>query len=229
VSKLNNSLLFPRNSNPYDRSWEDWAASWCNWMLSLPKEKNPSIDDTGKNCVENQIEAEVWYLGGTFGNDNLIKRKCMVPFGKAILFPILEKEDSFLEDSDLKTEKDLAERAKHSMDLVTNLEASIDGFKIEDLKGYRVRSSFFDLDFPKNNVYDLVAGKTRSVCDGYWIFLRPLPRGEHYIYFRGECLLPPGQKPTQRIMNDPVYVPIRKFVQEFHTFRVEVTYELTIQ
>jgi hypothetical protein len=221
--------VFPRNSNPYEISWEDWAGFWCNWMLSLPKDKNPSLDESGKNCAHGQTCAEVWFLGGAFGNANVIKRKCMVPLGKAILFPILEKEDSFVEDPDLKTEEDLATRAKRAMDLVTHLEANINGLNIGDLRKYRVRSNFFDLNFPEDNVYDVVPGITRSVCDGYWIFLRPLPPGEHRIYFRGECLLPEGEVPTDRIMNDRVYATIKKFVQEFHKFKVEVLYELIVQ
>jgi hypothetical protein len=222
-------LVFPLNSDPYGVSWEEWAAIWCKWMLSLARDKNPSLDESGKNCRHDQSCAEVQFLGGSFGNENVIKRKCVVPSGKAILFPILEKEDSFVEDPDLNTEEELARRAKRAMDLVTHLDARIDGLKIGDLKKYRIRSNFFDLRFPKDNVYDVVPGTTRSVCDGYWVFLRPLPHGIHSIYFRGECLLPKGEVPTERIMNDRVYAPIKKFVNEFQKFKVEVEYELTVQ
>lgn len=221
--------VFPLNSDPYGVPWVEWAASWCKWMLSLPRDKNPSLDESGKNSRHDQSCVEVQFLGGSFGNENIIKRKCVVPSGKAILFPILEKEDSFVEDPDLKTEEELAKRAKRAMDLVTHLDAKINGFNIGDLKKYRVRSNFFDLNFPKDNVYDVVPGITRSVCDGYWVFLRPLPPGIHSIYFRGECLLPHGEAPTERILNDRVYAPIKKFVNEFHKFKVEVVYELTVQ
>ena len=58
------------------------------------------------------MDPNVWFLAGTFGNVNLIRRKCIVPLGKAIFFPILEKEDSFAEDVDLRSELELASRAE---------------------------------------------------------------------------------------------------------------------
>ncbi len=122
-------LLFPRNIDPYGKSWEEWAALWCKWLLSTPRDKNPSVDEDGQNCAENQFNPRVWFLGGTFGNYKVVKRKCTVPGKRAILFPILEKEDSFVEDSDLKTEEDLAVRANRAMDAVTLLSAKIDGIK----------------------------------------------------------------------------------------------------
>jgi hypothetical protein len=228
MSQLTNSLLFPRNASPYDITWERWAAIWCNWFLSIPKDRNPSIDMNGKNCAENQTDPHVWFLGGTFGNENCVRRKCVIPFSKSILFPIIEKEDSFAEDSDLRTDQELITRAKKAMDAVTLLEATIDGINIENLANYRVLSYFFELRFPENNVYDLVPCATRSVCDGYWIFLKPLPKGKHRIHFRGECSLP-DEQPAYRIMNDRVFTPIKKFVENYHTFKVEVFYELIIQ
>ena len=171
----------------------------------------------------------VWFLGGSFGNESVIKRRCIIPKTRGIFFPIIEKEDSFVEDTDLKTEEELVERAKQAMDGVTLLEARIDGNYIEELKRYRVGSDFYDLIFPDDNVYDLVPGLTRSVCNGYWIFLKPLPVGKHNIYFHGECLLEEDDRANQRINSDKVYAPMRKFVREFRRFKVEVEYELTIQ
>lgn len=221
--------LFTLDSKPYGTSWQDWAAKWCDWMLSLPMDKNPSIDESGKNCCNNQRYAQVHFLGGSFGNEQIIKRKCVIPSGKAILFPILEKEDSFVEDTDLESEEELILRAKEAMDLVTYLEAKIDDLKIGYLENYRIRSQFFDLNFPVNNVYNVPPGITRAVCDGYWVFLRPLPPGTHFIYFRGECSLLKGGVPTNRILKDGVYIPIKKFARKHSKFKVEVEYELMIQ
>ncbi len=229
MSKFSSELFFPRDTNPYNTSWEKWAANWCNWFLSIPKKNNPSLDSTGKNCAQNQIDPHVWFLGGSFGNESVIKRRCIIPKTRGIFFPIIEKEDSFVEDTDLKTEEELVERAKQAMDGVTLLEARIDGNYIEELKRYRVGSDFYDLIFPDDNVYDLVPGLTRSVCNGYWIFLKPLPVGKHNIYFHGECLLEEDDRANQRINSDKVYAPMRKFVREFRRFKVEVEYELTIQ
>lgn len=102
------------------------------------------------------------------------------------IFPIIEKEDSFSEDTDLKTESELIKRCTNAMDQVLHVEATLDG---QSIISQRVLSPFFDLNFPENNVYDVQPGVTRSACDGYWIFLEPLSRGEHYIEFTGEAVL----------------------------------------
>ena len=42
-------LLYPRNINPFNRPWEEWAAVWCNWLFSIPRSNNPlSAEIPGK-------------------------------------------------------------------------------------------------------------------------------------------------------------------------------------
>jgi hypothetical protein len=57
-------FLYERNVHPFGISLEKWAARWCKWMLSIPKKKNPSIDETGKYCSMNQNDKNVWFLTG---------------------------------------------------------------------------------------------------------------------------------------------------------------------
>src|SRR5215212_2809754 len=132
-------------------------------VLSIPKKKNLSLDETGKCCSMNQNDKNVWFLTGTFGNIVPVKRKCTIPAGKAIFFPILEKEDS-----DLKTELELIKRSGDATNRVVHMEATIDGEKVDQLGSYRVQSEVFNLTFPEDNVYDVRPRLTRSVCDGYW-------------------------------------------------------------
>ncbi len=224
---MNCGLLYQRSENPFGRTWEKWAALWCKWMLSIPKKNNPSLDETGQFCSVDQNDKNVWFLTGTFGNILPIKRKCIIPKGKAIFFPILEKEDSIAEDSDLKTDSDLIKRSKDATDRVLSMEAAIDGKRIDDIEKYRVRSEVFDLIFPENNVYDVKAGPTRSVCDGYWLFIKPLQIGKHNIYFKGANLLAEPYTTTQ-LNKTEVFNQIRKHINKNLTFTLEVSYELII-
>lgn len=226
-SKTQHDFLYDRNDHPFGNSWEKWAATWCNWLLSIPKRINPATDETGKFCSINQNDENVWFLTGTFGNIIPIKRKCVIPAGKAILFPILEKEDSFTEDRDLKTESELIKRSKDATDKVAYVEAAIDGEQLDNLSYYRVQSELFDLRFPKGNVYDVTPGLTRSVCDGYWIFIKPLDIGKHSVYFKGENLLADPYTTTQ-MKKTKVYDKISKLINEESRFKIEVLYELTI-
>jgi hypothetical protein len=71
---------------------------------------------------------------------------------------------------------------------VTNVIVSIDGVKIPDIKSFRVQSPMYDLLLPQNDVFGLTPGSTKSVADGYWIILKPLPLRKHQISFGGSSL-----------------------------------------
>jgi hypothetical protein len=219
--------LYERSASPFGKSWEKWAAVWCNWMLSIPKQKNPSIDETGEYCSMNQNDEHVWFLTGTFGNNVPVNRNCTIPAGKAIFFPILEKEDSLAEDSDLKTESELLKRSRDATNRLIHMEATIDGQNVEHLENYRVQSEAFNLTFPEDNVYNVQPGLTRSICDGYWIFIKPLQIGKHDIYFLGETSLCEAHTLTQ-LRNGEVHRPIWQHINEKLTFKLEVSYDLTI-
>jgi hypothetical protein len=224
---MHHELVYERNSEPFGKSWEEWAALWCSWMLSIPKKENPSLDETGKYCSMNQFNENVWFLTGTFGNIIPVKRKCVVPSGKAIFFPVLVKEDSLAEDLDLKTDAELINRSSEATDRLIHMEASIDGKIVDNLEQYRVQSEVFELTFPESNVYGVRAGLTRSVCDGYWLFIKPLSLGRHKIYFKGETLLQEPYTLTQ-LKDREVYGNIWHHIDQNSTFKLEVWYELMI-
>lgn len=209
--------IFPPDSSPYGKKYSEWAEKWIKWSLSIPKSSNPIIDETGKNCAESQL-GPVWFLAGTFGTS--VKRKCHIPFSKAIFFPIIEKECSFAEEGDqLKTEADLCNRATYLMDIVIGMKVLINGIDVKDLKKYRARSSVFDLVFPEDNIYGVKAGTTRSVTDGYWLLVKPLSKGNHVVHFMASALIPEG--PAEEIAKHLV-----KYNENI--FRTEVLYDLSI-
>lgn len=223
------SLLYPREFRPFGKSWEDWAASWCKWLLGLPKDVSPSLDETGENCSQNQHDPHVWFLGGSFGNTVPIRRFCRIPKHRAILFPILEKEDSFAEDVDLKFESELRLRAKEFMDRVRNLQLVVDGIWLQGLYEYRVQSPIFDLKFPINCVYEVEPGLTRAVCDGYWVFLRPLSVGQHEIRFSGDVAMIRDDIVTDQFRTDPLYAHIKGHIDRNASFVLDITYQIVVE
>jgi hypothetical protein len=79
----------------------------------------------------------------------------------------------------------LQKYAKDDQDKVTNLQATVDGVAIPDLKKYRMQSPLFDVIIPEDNVMGVPPGATQAVSDGFWILLRPLSPGKHEIDFTG--------------------------------------------
>jgi hypothetical protein len=139
------------------------------------------------------------------------ERSCDIPAGKAILIPAIIVECSRAEDESLQTEDDLRACAKSDQDLVTDVWAAIDGIELPDQQVYRVDSPLFSFTFIEDNVISAPEGPTEAVSDGFWLFLKPLPPGNHEIHVGG--ILQEGGDPT-------VTAPL--------TFIEDSTYHLTI-
>jgi hypothetical protein len=177
--------IFQPGSKPYGKTLADWSTAWWQWSVSVPSDKNPLNDKTGKNCQEAQ-NGPVWFLGGTFGGS--ADRTCNIPSDRAILFPVYNAECSTAEYPQYKTESDLLKCAKDQIDKVTSMDTSIDGKKITDLQKYRTQSTLFQLTLPKNNVFGTGPGPTNSVSDGFWLLLSPLSPGSHQIHFSNSAV-----------------------------------------
>jgi hypothetical protein len=174
--------IFQPNSQPFGLSYADWTARWWQWAYSVPREVNPSYDDTGKYCAQGQ-SGPVWFLTGTYKHP--VDRYCTIPAGKAILFTILNSECSFAEFPNLKSEEQLRQCAKQMQDSVVHLEASVNGIPLSSLEKYRIQSPLFNFTVPHDNILGLPPQTTQAVSDGNWVFLKPLPVGNHTIYFKG--------------------------------------------
>jgi hypothetical protein len=83
------------------------------------------------------------------------------------------------------------------------------------------------LTFPEDNVYDVRPGLTRSGCDGYWLFIKPLEIGKHYLFFKGETYLKEASILT-RMKSSKVYSQIWKHINKKSTFKLGISYDLTI-
>lgn len=177
---------FTPECTPYGLSYGQWTVKWWQWLAAIPAPANPAADQTGQNSGVNQVDRNVWFLAGTLGGKT-VERKCSIPEGRAILFPVINYEMNSLEKPHLKTESELVSHVKQDEDDIINLDAIVDGQKIAI---YRVSSdpAFFAITVPEDNAVQIPqGGTTQATADGYWVFLKPLPLGGHNIYFSGSC------------------------------------------
>lgn len=177
-------MMYDINSHPYGISYEEWIRLWWKWLISIPKAKNPAFDSTGQLCATSQ-NTNVWFLPGTFGR--AMNRKCIIPQGKGILFPIINYECSFADAPLMRTEEELEDQCRHEIDNIGDINATLDGKKIE-VQNYRVKSSCFTVDIPPDNCLGASNGETRIASDGYWLFFEPLSTGNHVLQSFGSCL-----------------------------------------
>jgi hypothetical protein len=176
--------LFAPNSRPFGRTYAEWTAEWWQWVLSIERTENPLIDDTGRNCANNQ-SGPVWFLAGTLKGPAV--RSCAIPADKAILFPVINVEASVAE-GDGTTEEELAACVKFEMDQITDMRAMISGTNVNEVKQYRIKSPSFNVTLPADNVLGLPAQTTKMMSEGYWLFLKPLEPGKYDLYSFGSCL-----------------------------------------
>jgi len=189
TTESNQIQIFSELDKPYNSTYGQWTVKWWQWALSIPKETNPLSDPTGKYWRTNQPESDVWYLAGIFGGENKVfpNRKIKVESGRSILFPVLNCEANSLEYLDLKTHDDIIGHVVNDVNTVVKKDCFVNGLKINP---ERVPSdpTIFKVTISDDNAFDVKdGGTTDASADGYWIFLKPLPKGNYDIRFQGAC------------------------------------------
>jgi hypothetical protein len=176
------NLVYDIDSDPFNVSFADWTEKWWQWTYSIPWDRNPSYDDIGKYCSENQ-RGPVWFL--TLAYEHPVIRTCDIPKNTALLITLLNSECSYAEFPLLKTEEELRECAKRMQDLVVGGNASLNNVPILNLENYRVQTDIFNFTLPENNILNLTSQSTQAVADGNWLFLKPLPAATYELKVKG--------------------------------------------
>ena len=179
---------FTSDSKPYGKTYGQWTVEWWRWALSTPVSVNPVVDVEGKYADVKQPTTDVWFLAGKFGTESndLPNRQCKIPAGRAILFPVVNCEANSLEYPHLKTEQEIIDYVSNDEDAIVKKECFLND---EKMPIERVRSDppTFPLIISKDNAIGVKGGSTIASADGYWVFLKPLPAGEHSLHFAGSC------------------------------------------
>jgi hypothetical protein len=180
------------------KTYGQWSAAWWRWAANISEPNSPVTDDTGADCAVRQ-KGPVWFLAGSTGGPT-VTRSCTIPSDKAILFPIINAEcDTLTPPTIGGTEAQLRACAKGFMDLVTQTSASVDGTAIDlgpvSQGRFRFQSRLFTIKFAPNNGFypdGSVAGTGKAVADGFWVLIKPLPKGQHTIDFQGTLVFEDG-------------------------------------
>lgn len=206
----------------YGKSYAEWSEAWVQYANAYrePECANPLLDETGEDCNFYQDDPNVFFLSGTFGG--VVKRKCTIPEGKALFFPITEVygDNAGVPEDMLLQPEDIEEYVINSYDKMETkrLWLSLDGDKIGGLAQGGVRSAPYTITLPAgDNRYECdgikgVKGDFDGFVSGYWVLLAPLEPGEHELKFGVERGVDP-------ISGDP----------SAPSFSLDVTYELTIE
>ena len=201
--------IAPPHTHPQGQSYGNWATEWWRWALGVPASRNPILDETGEFCAERQV-GRVWFLGGSFGSEP-VERACTIPLRTALFFPLINTiHGAFLNDPpEQRTEAFV--RSETACERPTLLEAEIDGAPVENPFQYFTgggRSPLFNVQLPQDNVFgadetvipELLLSPRAAA--GYYLFVKPLPPGEHTISWRATWSCPFSEEP---FMEDITY------------------------
>lgn len=180
VGNANNLIpdLYPKESKPFNATYGEWIARYFNWSAQIPEPVHPREHYTPERCSTNQ-SSPVWFLGEIFvGNET---RTCTIPSDMAILLPT-QSGVCWNDGKDIiPMDANGALRCAMECDDFAMVNATIDG-KFTNLESYRTQSPFFEITVVEDNVWGDPAGKFKgAVADGYFVFLEPLPPGNHTL------------------------------------------------
>jgi hypothetical protein len=173
------SLLIAPDQPVAGKSQEEWSAAWWQWAASFDSDESPVADRTGRWCASKQ-SGDVWFLAGTYGTARTT-RSCRVPAGKHLFFPLINyvvypRGDS--QPSCAGVTRDAAAMTNN----VTALVLDVDGKRFEPLNQHRlVTRRCFDLGARSEPPEQLFP----AAGNGYYVMLKPLPKGRHVINFGG--------------------------------------------
>lgn len=195
--------IYPPSSSPYGLPHKNWGIAHWQWWLSIPNQTAPFPDPRVWNydCFIG-LGYPVAILANPIIDINTpdITYDCTIPKDRAILIEGItefcyigqEVDDNSLRKA-LKNDQDLKEcvvkRNNHALH-----EIIIDGKKVENIDQYRVTTDFFNMTIPDWNMFGFGAGTFRSLLDGTWLMLKPLPPGDHTIEIKVVQNMPKGEE-----------------------------------
>ena len=185
--------LFETGSSPYNVSYNEWAAKWWQWYVSVPKTSSPNYLDypghtSNQTCsVLQDPDSPVFFLFTPLVEEKVAERTCTVPSGKAIFIPIVSSEmdtgDPSLTDNSTKGLVDTATEGNNN----ALISVKLDGATLEfnhDQKN-RILTQPFKITLPEHNLWEEKEkpGIYNGIAEGYYLFLKPLAIGNHTLYY----------------------------------------------
>jgi hypothetical protein len=178
-----NPGVLPPNSRVQGLTYGGWIAQWWKYALELPLSQNPITGGTGAYCAYQRVGNVALVVA----NSTLdVPIQCLVPAGTMLYLEVLGAECSTLELPPFYGGNEAELRACAQEIVPEDLEASIDGVRVENLDEYIFTSPMYGFTVPDDNIFGVPAGMTgESVGYGAYLLIAPLRPGKHTIHAHG--------------------------------------------
>ncbi|WP_299013587.1 hypothetical protein [uncultured Photobacterium sp.] len=192
----NSIVIVEPGKTLFKKSYNELIGEWSNWLQKEPIATSPAFDPNGSYCYLNQ-EGKIWFLAGTFGG--IAERFCKVPEGKGVFFPIFANISfgpEFLNQVPCDSLEEETDQIRCDVNDDTaiapnvGLEFLLNGEPVTDLFAYKAQSQPGGFTFQLGALFEefgfTPGDRHPAVADGYWILLKPLPKGTHTLSFSAD-------------------------------------------
>ena len=187
------SLALPPDATVGGLGLADWVVRSQQWLLSFPSAINPAFDLTGERCAYGQSGPVFFLLQspaefGASGTPQNVTRTCTVPFGAALLAPVLQDECSTVEAPPFHGQDEAGLRACTRAEIdrkpiadLPKMVVTVDGQSVGDITRFRAVTPMYTLLLPPGNFIGTSTPVADSMVDGYQVLLAPLTAGAHVV------------------------------------------------
>jgi len=187
--------VFQKNEQPFGKPYENWVQDWWRWNAAIPGDPATTFAGVKENgCFINKTGDVAMLMDSAIGGEH--NQKCDISPNQGILISGWSAVcSSAVKGNENKSLNELSQCAKgYDLGKVTahvwvdnKLIAQV---KAEDLKttnlfnASELSTKGFNVTFPENSNLEVdYPGTHPSASHGWYIFLKPLPVGEHTVRY----------------------------------------------
>ena len=189
--------LFSKGESPFGIPYDAWVEKYWNWTASIPidQETNTFAGIKENGCLIHEEDSVVMLVDPAVGGK--INQVCEIPAGKGILMNIWSGEcDAAMPENEGASFEKISQCARgFDLGKIKGL-VKVDNTPIAklDVVDYstsvmenvtEIYTKLFNIYLPNNTHIPTVKyGTFPAAVHGWFLFLKPLPSGEHTIYIQ---------------------------------------------
>jgi hypothetical protein len=176
-------------TSPSTDTVENLVSKWWNWWHTVPSDTAlvwpECLIGEGGRISDN--ETVVFLANPSFANDanvNRTNQTCQIPSNQAIFFPLYNSVcDTSMPEYAARVDYSKMLQCAKDSNTEPNAKVYLDGLDVTQHSFEHYTRNPFDLVYAEKNPYEDEPGNYTAVGGGIYVFIRPLPPGDHELRY----------------------------------------------